>query len=248
MTEIKNVSSLTKEEAIKELHYLAAEIAKADDAYYQNDAPYITDAEYDKLKHRNFEIEARFPELILAESPSKRVGAKVKSAFTKITHVFPMLSLKDVFSVEEVIDFANSIKRYLNTNDKIAFMCEPKIDGLSFSARYENGIFVKAATRGDGMIGEDITENLKTIKQLPLKLPSDAPDILEVRGEVYMAKDDFFALNEKALKENKKPFANPRNAAAGSLRQLDANITAQRNLSLFAYTWGEVSVKLWKTQ
>lgn len=248
MTEIKNVSSLTKEEAIKELHYLATEIAKADDAYYQNDAPYITDAEYDKLKHRNFEIEARFPELILAESPSKRVGAKVKSAFTKITHVFPMLSLKDVFSVEEVIDFANSIKRYLNTNDKIAFMCEPKIDGLSFSARYENGIFVKAATRGDGMIGEDITENLKTIKQLPLKLPSDAPDILEVRGEVYMAKDDFFALNEKALKENKKPFANPRNAAAGSLRQLDANITAQRNLSLFAYTWGEVSAKLWKTQ
>ncbi len=245
---MKPVSELTLDEAKKELEHLAKEIAKADTSYYQNDDPYLSDAEYDKLKHRNLDIEAKFPELIRADSPSLRVGAKVKSGFKKVTHSFPMLSLGDVFSIEEVNDFVMTVKRFLNSAEDIAFLSEPKIDGLSFSARYENGIFVKGATRGDGSIGEDITENLRTIKQLPLQLPAGVPDVLEVRGEVYMSKADFLALNEKYALEGKKTFANPRNAAAGSLRQLDPKITAERNLSLFAYTWGEVSERLWNTQ
>ena len=245
---MKQVSELTIDEAKKELEFLASELAKADTSYYQNDDPYLSDAEYDKLKHRNFDIEARFPELILANSPSLRVGAKIKSGFQKVIHSFPMLSLGDVFSIEEVNDFIMTVKRFLNTSDNIAFYSEPKIDGLSFSARYENGIFVKGATRGDGTTGEDITENLRTIKQLPLKLPSGAPKILEIRGEVYISKKDFFELNERYTLEGKKTFANPRNAAAGSLRQLDPKITAERNLSLFAYTWGEVSSRPWNTQ
>lgn len=245
---MKPVSELTFEEARLELEYLATELAKADSAYYQDDAPYLTDAEYDRLKHRNFDIEAVFPELIRTDSPSQRVGSAIKSAFKKVSHSYPMLSLGDVFSIEEVYDFVMSVKRFLNTSENIEFISEPKIDGLSFSARYENGIFVRGATRGDGTTGEDITENLRTIKQLPLKLPADAPKILEVRGEVYMSKEDFFALNERYALEGKKTFANPRNAAAGSLRQLDAKITAERNLKLFAYTWGEVSEKKWTSQ
>ncbi len=244
---MKDINELTKEEAAAELEYLAREMAKSDIAYYQNDAPYLSDAEYDKLKHRNMDIEKRFPELIRQDSPSKRVGAAVKSGFSKVIHRFPMLSLADVFSIEEVEDFILSVKRFLNTSEDIPFMSEPKIDGLSFSARYENGIFVQGATRGDGVTGEDITENLKTIRQLPLKI-ENAPEILEVRGEVYMAKADFFALNQKYETEGKKTFANPRNAAAGSLRQLDPKITAERKLSLFAYTWGEVSERVWDSQ
>lgn len=244
---MKDVKDLSQQEAAAELEYLADEIAKADSAYYQNDDPYLSDADYDRLKHRNLDIEARFPELIRPDSPSKRVGAAVKSGFSKIAHRFPMLSLADVFSIEEVEDFIMSVKRFLNTAEDIAFMSEPKIDGLSFSARYENGVFVQGATRGDGTTGEDITENLKTIRQLPLKL-ENAPKILEVRGEVYMAKADFFALNQKYESEGKKTFANPRNAAAGSLRQLDPKITAERKLSLFAYTWGEVSERIWNSQ
>lgn len=245
---MKDIKELTKEEAMAELAYLSEEIAKSDNAYYQNDEPYLTDAEYDILKHRNTEIEKLFPDLVRADSPSKRVGAKVQSKFNKIEHKFPMLSLGDVFSLEEVEDFILGIRRFLNVSDDIEFMCEPKIDGLSFSARYENGVFISAATRGDGVVGEDITENMKTIKQLPLSLPQNAPNILEVRGEVYMAKQDFFALNEKNILEKKKVFANPRNAAAGSLRQLDPKITAERRLSLWAYTWGEVSQCCWTTQ
>ncbi len=244
---MKNITELTIEEAKNELEYLAQELAKADVAYYQNDDPYLNDAEYDRLKHRNLDIEARFPELIRADSPSKKVGAKVKSGFSKVSHSFPMLSLGDVFSLEEVEDFIMGVKRFLNTAEDISFMSEPKIDGLSFSARYENGVFVRGATRGDGTTGEDITENLKTIKQLPQKI-ENAPAVLEIRGEVYMSKADFLELNERYEQNNKKTFANPRNAAAGSLRQLDAKITAERNLSLFAYTWGEVSEKLWTTQ
>lgn len=245
---MKEVQELSREEAAKELAELAAKIAKADNEYYQNDAPDLTDADYDALKHRNSQIEARFPDLIRADSPSKRVGSAVLSRFGKIEHRFPMLSLGDVFSIAEVEDFVLSVKRFLNTSENIAFMAEPKIDGLSFSARYENGMFVSGATRGDGIVGEDITENLKTIKQLPQKLPNGVPNILEVRGEVYMAKSDFFALNEKSLAEHKKIFANPRNAAAGSLRQLNPQITAERKLSIWAYTWGEVSEHQWQTQ
>jgi DNA ligase (NAD+) len=245
---MKKVEELSREEAAKELAELAAKIAKADNEYYQNDAPELLDADYDALKHRNAEIEARFPDLVRPDSPSKRVGSAVLSRFGKIEHRFPMLSLGDVFSISEVEDFVLSVKRFLNTSEEIAFMAEPKIDGLSFSARYENGIFVSGATRGDGVVGEDISENLKTIKQLPLKLPDGVPNILEVRGEVYMAKADFFALNEKSVAENKKVFANPRNAAAGSLRQLNPQITAERKLSIWAYTWGEVSERQWQTQ
>ena len=244
---MKPITELTKEEALAELKHIAEEMAKSDIAYYQNDNPYLTDAEYDSLKLRNEQIEKQFPELILPNSPSKKIGAPLQSGFKKITHQFPMLSLGDIFSIDEVNNFIMSIKRFLNTSETPIFMAEPKIDGLSFSARYENGIFVSGATRGDGTIGEDITENLKTIKQLPLKL-NNAPTILEIRGEVYMAKSDFFELNKRYEAEGKKTFANPRNAAAGSLRQLDSKITAERNLSLWAYTWGEVSQRCWNTQ
>lgn len=245
MTDIKNLTPL---EAAQELKYLAEEMAKADAAYYQNDDPYLTDAEYDRLKQRNIDIEAAFPELVRPDSPSKRVGSPVKSGFAKVMHTFPMLSLADVFSIGEVAEFVQSVKRFLNTDENIDFMCEPKIDGLSFSARYEHGVFVRGATRGDGTEGEDITQNLKTIVSLPKKLPDNVPEVLEVRGEVYMSKKDFFALNQKYAGEGKKTFANPRNAAAGSLRQLDASITAERNLSIFAYTWGEVSARPWHSQ
>ena len=238
---------LTAEEAAAELERIAKETARADAAYYQDDAPYLSDAEYDLLKRRNEEIEKRFPELVRSDSPSKRIGAPVNSAFGKVTHRFPMLSLADVFSVEEVEDFIASVKRFLNTESDIAFMCEPKIDGLSFTARYENGTFVQGATRGDGREGEDITENLKTIAELPLEI-KNAPAVLEVRGEVYMSKADFLALNETGEREGKKVFANPRNAAAGSLRQLDPEITRKRKLSLFAYTRGEVSERVWNSQ
>lgn len=201
---MKDVAQLTVEEAKAELERLAREIARADNAYYQNDAPNLTDAEYDALKHYNADIEVKFPQLVRADSPSKRVGATVQSKFNKITHRFPMLSLGDVFSIAEVADFVMSVKRFLNSAADIDFMAEPKIDGLSFSARYENGKFVSGATRGDGVVGEDITENLKTIKQLPLMLPPDAPKVVEVRGEVYMAKSDFLALNEKNAAMGKK--------------------------------------------
>ncbi len=242
-----DVKDLSKEQAAEELKRIAEETAKADVAYYQNDAPFLTDAEYDALKRRNEEIEKRFPDLVRDDSPSKRVGAPLQSAFGKVTHRFPMLSLADVFSMAEVEDFIAGVKRFLNTDSDIAFMCEPKIDGLSFTARYENGVFVQGATRGDGREGEDITENLKTIAELPQQI-AGAPDVLEVRGEVYMSKADFFALNEKYAAAGKKTFANPRNAAAGSLRQLDPEITRERNLSIFAYTWGEVSERVWTSQ
>lgn len=245
---MKEPAELSREEAAVELAYLAAEIARSDNAYYQNDEPYLTDAEYDKLKHRNTAIEKIYPDLVRADSPSKRVGAAVQSKFNKIEHRFPMLSLADVFSIEEVEDFVQGIKRFLNTAENIPFMAELKIDGLSFAARYENGRYVSGATRGDGVVGEDITENLKTIRQLPLQLPAGVPEVLEVRGEVYMAKKDFLALNEKNAAEKKKIFANPRNAAAGSLRQLNPRVTAARKLSIWAYTWGEVSERQWQTQ
>ncbi|MGN0913762.1 MAG: NAD-dependent DNA ligase LigA, partial [Alphaproteobacteria bacterium] len=245
---MKDILTLTEAEAAAELQYLAEEMEKSDIAYYQNDEPYLTDSQYDALKLRNLQIEARFPHLIRADSPSHRVGAKINTDFGKVTHRFPMLSLGDIFSVEELDSFIMGVKRFLNTAKDIPFMSEPKIDGLSFSARYEDGIFVQGATRGDGTTGEDITANLKTIRQLPLVIKGKVPEILEIRGEVYMSKQDFLDLNEKNAAEGKKTFANPRNAAAGSLRQLDSRITAERKLSIFAYTWGEVSERMWDSQ
>ena len=243
-----DIRNITEDEAKKQLEYLAKEIEKADIAYYQNDAPYLDDAAYDKLRRLNDALEAKFPALIRNDSPSKRVGAMVKSEFKKVELSVPMLSLADIFSEEELKDFIMSIKRFLNSSDDIIFTSEPKMDGLSFSALYVNGIFTRGSTRGDGKIGEDITENLKAIHGFPLFLNKEAPEVFEVRGEVFMSKADFLALNQKNEEEHKKTFANPRNAAAGSLRQLDTRITKERRLSFLVYTWGEVSEIRWKSQ
>ena len=246
---MKDVIQLTEIEAKAELKRIATEMAKADIAYYQNDDPYLTDADYDALKLRNEQIEKIFPHLVRQDSPSKKIGAPLLSDFKKIEHKVPMLSLGDIFSVDELKEFVASVQRFLNTNDDIDFSCEPKMDGLSFNARYEKGHLISAATRGDGKTGEDITQNIKTIKSLPHFVGApDFPDVIELRGEVYMSKADFFALNKKNEQAGKKTFANPRNAAAGSLRQLDPNITKERNLSLLVYTWGEVSNLFWKSQ
>ena len=245
MIDIRNITEI---QAKEKLEFLAKEIEKADIAYYQNDEPYLDDAKYDELRHLNNALEAKFPHLIRQDSPSKRVGAKVKSEFKKVELSVPMLSLADIFDNEELHDFVLGIKRFLNTSDDIVFCAEPKMDGLSFSAMYENGVFVRGSTRGDGKIGEDITENLKVIKAFPLYLDGDVPNVFEVRGEVFMSKAQFLALNEQNEKDKKKVFANPRNAAAGSLRQLDAKITEKRNLSFVVYTWGDVSEIVWKSQ
>ena len=241
---------LTKEQAKQELEFLAKRLAELDNAYYQDDAPLLTDMEYDRLKKRNEQIEALFPDLILQNTPSKKVGAKPQEGFAKITHQKPMLSLSNIFEEEEIADFTDKVRRFLgfSSDDMIDFVAEPKIDGLSYSALYVDGQFVKAATRGDGAVGEDITQNIQTIKEFPLKLVAPFPKEIEIRGEIYMTKADFFALNEQSEKEGKKLFANPRNAAAGSLRQLDARITASRHLSLFAYTVGNASEIIWQTQ
>ena len=243
--------NLTEEQALQELQDLAAELSKLDKAYYQDDAPLLDDWQYDALKKRNEEIENRFPLLVLLNSPSKKVGALASETFSKITHKEAMLSLSNIFEESDIIDFTDRIRRFLNlsSNEALDFIAEPKIDGLSFSILYENGRFVKAATRGDGSVGEDITQNILTIPDIPrVLLGNKVPKIIEIRGEVYMKKDDFFALNEEQIRLNKKVFANPRNAAAGSLRQLDPSITQQRNLSLFAYTVGYVDEPTWQTQ
>jgi len=237
------VENLTEEQAAAELAYLAAEIARNDELYHGHDAPQISDAEYDALKRRNDAIEKRFPQLIRADSPSIRVGAAPLPTFASITHSRPMLSLDNTFSDDDVRDFVSSVYRFLGQlpDGSIAFTAEPKIDGLSMSIRYENGRLVNAATRGDGTTGENVTENIKTIKEIPNRLPAGVPDVVEVRGEVYMTKSDFLALNEKMAAEGKQTYVNPRNTAAGSLRQLDAKVTASRNLKFFAYAWGEMS-------
>ena len=237
------VEDLTEEQAAAELAYLAAEIAKNDELYHGHDAPAISDAEYDALKRRNDAIEKRFPQLIRADSPSIRVGAAPLPTFAPITHSRPMLSLDNTFSDEDVRDFVNSVYRFLGLlpDGSIAFTAEPKIDGLSMSIRYENGRLVNAATRGDGTTGENVTENIKTIREIPNRLPAGVPDVVEVRGEVYMTKSEFLALNEKMAAEGKQTYVNPRNTAAGSLRQLDARVTASRNLRFFAYAWGDMS-------
>ena len=243
-----DIRNITEDEAKKQLEYLAKEIEKADNAYYHNDGPYLDDAAYDKLRRLNNALEAKFPALIRNDSPSKRVGAMVKSEFKKVELSVPMLSLADIFSEEELKDFIMSIKRFLNSSDDITFTSEPKMDGLSFSALYVSGIFTRGSTRGDGKIGEDITENLKAIRGFPLFLNKEAPEVFEVRGEVFMSKEDFLALNKKNEEDHKKTFANPRNAAAGSLRLMDTRITKERRLSFLVYTWGEVSEIRWKSQ
>ena len=244
--------NLTETEAAAELERLAAEIAAHDKAYHADDAPVISDAEYDALRRLNDAIEARFPDLVREDSPSRQVGAAPAGGFAKVTHARPMLSLGNVFSEEELRDFVDGLRRFLKElrDDPaiaIEFVAEPKIDGLSVSLRYEDGELVTGATRGDGAVGEDVTENLRTLDEIP-KTIEGAPGVLEVRGEVYMTRPDFLEMNERQEAAGEKVFANPRNAAAGSLRQLDSAITAARPLKLFAYAWGELSEPVGGTQ
>lgn len=251
MTGGKAVEALTEAEAAAELARLAREIAEADAAYYQNDAPDITDAEYDALRQRNAAIEARFPALKRDDSPSLRVGAEAGEGFAKARHAAPMLSLENAFTDEDVADFAGRIRRFLAlpADEVLAFTAEPKIDGLSLSLTYEQGRLVRAATRGDGQTGEDVTANAHTLKDIPAKLKGKGwPESIEVRGEVYMSKADFAALNRREGEAGRKTFANPRNAAAGSLRQLDPGITQSRPLHFFAYAWGAASAPFAATQ
>jgi DNA ligase (NAD+) len=244
-----SIADLTEEEARAELAHLADLLLRANRLYHGEDAPEISDAEYDALKRRNAEIEEKFPHLKRSDSPSDQVGARPADGFSKVTHAQRMMSLGNAFDDEDVADFDRSIRKYLglSVDAPLAYTAEPKIDGLSLSLRYEQGNLVQAATRGDGEVGENVTANARTISDIPHTIQG-APDILEVRGEVYMSHADFEALNERQAQAGGKPFANPRNAAAGSLRQLDAEITRARPLKFFAYAWGELSAPLAETQ
>ncbi|MGE5503469.1 MAG: NAD-dependent DNA ligase LigA [Actinomycetota bacterium] len=237
------VDQLMPMEAAAELKRLAAEIARHDQAYHALAQPLVSDAEYDALVRRNAAIEARFPELVRPDSPSKRVGAAPAEGFRKIRHAVPMLSLDNAFDDADVHEFLARVRRFLGlgADQPVALVAEPKIDGLSINLRYEAGRFVQGATRGDGAEGEDVTANLLTLADLPRSIGPDAPAVIEIRGEVYMTKADFMALNARQEAAGDKAFANPRNAAAGSLRQLDPKVTATRPLSLFAYAMGEAS-------
>jgi DNA ligase (NAD+) len=243
----KAVDELTEAEAEAELSRLAVVLSAANAAYHTLDAPEIPDADYDALKRRNAAIEARFPALKRPDSPSDRVGAAVADGFGKVAHRVRMLSLENAFAPEDVAEFDDRVRKFLGHQGALHYTAEPKIDGLSLSLRYEAGVLVQAATRGDGEVGENVTENAKTIADIPQRL-IDAPQVLEVRGEVYMAHADFAALNDRQSASGEKTFANPRNAAAGSLRQLDAAITASRPLRFFAYSWGDLSEPLAATQ
>jgi DNA ligase (NAD+) len=249
MTDVKPVDALSPVEARQELDRLALQIADANRAYHTEDAPEIADAEYDALKRRNAAIEARFPDLKRDDSPTEQVGAPLAEGFAKVRHDVRMLSLENAFELGDVAEFDDRVRKYLGLKPDapLLYTAEPKIDGLSLSLRYENGLLVRAATRGDGETGENVTENARTIADIP-KVLSGAPDLLEVRGEVYMAHADFAALNARQAAAGDKSFANPRNAAAGSLRQLDAAITAARPLRFFAYAWGALSEPLAETQ
>ncbi|MBB3160448.1 DNA ligase (NAD+) [Rhizobium laguerreae] len=242
-TEGFTVDTLTIEEAAAELERLAKEIAHHDALYHGKDQPEISDADYDALKRRNDALEVRFPELIREDSPSRHVGAAPSVTFSPVVHARPMLSLDNTFSQEDVQDFVAGVYRFLGRlpDQSIAFTAEPKIDGLSMSVRYENGRLTTAATRGDGTTGENVTANIRTIAEIPNELPKGVPAVVEIRGEVYMAKSDFLALNRQMEAEGKQTYVNPRNTAAGSLRQLDAKVTASRKLKFFAYAWGEMS-------
>ncbi|WP_370049536.1 MULTISPECIES: NAD-dependent DNA ligase LigA [Salipiger] len=244
-----DVEALSEDQARAELERLAGLLAQANLAYHTEDAPEISDADYDALKRRNVAIEERFPELKREDSPSEQVGAALAEGFGKIRHAQRMMSLSNAFDDDEVRDFDRGIRRYLGLAEDapLPFTAEPKIDGLSLSLRYENGTLIQAATRGDGATGENVTANARTIDDIPQQLEG-APELLEVRGEVYMSHADFEALNERQEARGGKPFANPRNAAAGSLRQLDPEITRARPLKFFAYAWGELSAPLAETQ
>jgi DNA ligase (NAD+) len=244
------IDQLTEEEAAAELERLAKEIAHHGDLYHNKDAPEISDADYDALFRRNEAIEARFPELIRPDSPSQKVGALPQSAFKKVTHARPMLSLGNAFAREDVGEFVERVYRFLGLKEDatLEFVAEPKIDGLSCSLRYEHGRLVLAATRGDGTTGEDVTRNAAYVAGVPQKLTAPFPAVLEVRGEVYMERDAFLEVNRKRAEEGEALLANPRNAAAGSLRQLDPAITAARPIKFFAYALGEVSEKFSNTQ
>lgn len=225
---------------------LAEKIRHHDDLYYRKDAPEISDADYDALRKELEELEAVHPELVTEDSPTQQVGAAPAAGFKKVRHAVPMLSLSNVFSDEDVSDFLARVRRFLGLEDEdtLEILAEPKIDGLSCSLRYENRQLVMAATRGDGATGEDITANVRTIADVPDRLPQEAPDILEVRGEIYMRRDDFMALNKRQEEAGKPVFANPRNAAAGSVRQLDSSITAQRPLHFSAMRWANAAKNL----
>ena len=235
------IESLTEAEAQEQLAHLAQQIAHHDAAYHSHDAPEISDADYDALRRRNSAIEARFPALIRLDSPSTRVGGPPESGFAKLRHRVPMLSLDNAFGGPEFAEFCVRAKRFLGRTEPLTFVAEPKIDGLSINLTYEHGRFVRGATRGDGTEGEDVTANLRTMKSVPETLRGNAPALIEIRGEVFMTKADFLALNQAQAEAGARVFANPRNAAAGSLRQLDVRITAGRPLSLFAYAQGESS-------
>jgi DNA ligase (NAD+) len=238
------IEELTETAAKAELKRLAAEIAEHDQRYHQQDAPTISDAAYDALRRRNEAVEARFPQLVRPDSPSKRVGAAPAEKFAKVRHAIPMLSLGNAFAPEDVTEFVARIRRFLrlSAEEPIAFSAEPKIDGLSMSLRYEGGALVVAATRGNGTEGEDVTANIKTLRDVPQKLKgASVPEICEVRGEVYMTKSAFLALNRRQEAAGEPVFANPRNSAAGSLRQKDPSVTGSRPLGFFAYAWGEMS-------
>ncbi|MGH1375566.1 MAG: NAD-dependent DNA ligase LigA [Alphaproteobacteria bacterium] len=229
---------------------LIEQMRKADEAYYQDDKPVITDGDYDALRLELEGIEKDYPALVTKDSPTQTLGAAPSKGFQKVRHAVPMLSLSNVFSEEEADGFLDKIRRFLGLDESetIELVAEPKIDGLSCSLRYENGILVQAATRGDGTEGEDITENVKTIKNIPQKLPASVPEVLEVRGEIYMGRAAFESLNEKQVQEGKDGFANPRNAAAGSVRQLDSSVTKSRDLGFFGYALGQVSEQFADTQ
>jgi DNA ligase (NAD+) len=238
------VADLTAKQAKAEHAWLEAEISAHDRRYYQEDAPTVTDAEYDAMRRRYLAIEEKFPDLKTLQSLSLKVGAKPARGFAKVRHAVPMLSLDNAFSDEDVTDFAGRIRRFLGlaTEEPLVFTAEPKIDGLSLSLRYEGGELVNGATRGDGAEGEDVTANVRTIGDIPQKLKGrKVPDVCEVRGEVYLRKEDFLELNKQQAAAGKQLYVNPRNTAAGSLRQLDPAITASRPLKFFAYAWGELS-------